>query len=164
MLLITFACVLSAQAPATSANPFLGSWKLNPDRSKLPTPPPSGSSLVRIYAEQGDGFMIHTVISTYRDGASFTFAAVKYDGNEYPVYFPESLAAFVSTGKKTTDVLIFTRVNAFTLQYSHKENGREMFSGTFTISQDGKTMTDRSKFFDNQGKETSSVVEVFDKL
>ena|SRR5580658_3428354 len=116
ILLTAIAGVLSAQSAVTNANPFLGSWKLNVERSNLPAPQPRDLISVRVFEDQGGGLMLHTIVSSDAEGARFLFAAVKYDGNEYPVYNSLSLGVLLNTGTKSPVMLTYTRVDAFTLE------------------------------------------------
>jgi hypothetical protein len=114
-----------------------------------------------VYEDHGGGLMLHTIISGQFKGG-FLFAAVKYDGNEYPVYVSETLGTLLSTGTKSSWMLTYTRVDTSTLQSTDKLDGKLLDRGTCTVSRDGKIMTETVKTFDDQGKETS-LVEIYDK-
>jgi hypothetical protein len=151
---------LQAQAPATAANPFLGSWKRNFEKSGAPVP--AGVTSIREYQDRG-GLMLHTIVTTTPNGGSFTFTAAKYDGQEYPVYVARTLGEFLSTGTKPARTVAFIRKDAHTLEWTDRQNGRISSTGVNQVSEDGKTMTETVKQFDAQGKQTSSSVLVFDK-
>jgi hypothetical protein len=135
---------LHAQAPIAAANPFLGSWK-------------------RKYQEQGDGLMLHTIVTINPNGAGFTFSAGRYDGKEYPVYVPRTLGVFLNTGTKPARTAAFVRKDANTVRRTDRVNGWTSSTGVNQVSEDGRTMTETVKSFDQQGKQTSTSVVVFDK-
>jgi hypothetical protein len=160
LALFLASCVLFAQAPAAAANPFLGSWKRNAEKSGTPQP---GLILVRQYQDQGGGLMLHTIIILRPDMAGFVFAAVRYDGKEYPIYYPDSLGALLSAGVKSTWTMTVNRINVNTLEYTDRQDGKITGTGVSKVSEDGKILTDTSKGFDREGKQTSNSVSVFDK-
>ena len=155
---------LHAQAPATIGNPFLGSWKLNLEKSGIPAQ--AGVVVVRQYQDQGGGLMLHTIVTITPDpdhGARFDFAAAKYDGKDYPVFVPDTLGAFLNAGTKPARTVAFTRKDANTLEWTDRQNGRISSTGVNKVSEDGKTMTETAKSFDAQGRQTSSSASVYDK-
>jgi hypothetical protein len=151
---------LHAQAPAADANPFLGSWKRNFEKSGAPQP---GVISVRQYQDQGGGLMLHTIVTINPGGATFTFAAVRYDGKDYPVFVPRTLGVFLDAGSKPARTVAFTRKDATTLEWTDRQNGRISSTGVNRVSEDGRTMTETVQQFDAQGKQTSSSVVVYDK-
>jgi hypothetical protein len=157
-------CALHAQAPATGANPFLGSWRLNFEKSGITVP--AGIIVVRQYQDQGGGLMLHTIASISpdpNDGAGFTFAAARYDGKDYPVFVPETLGTFLGAGSKPTRTVAFIRKDANTLEWTDRQSGTISATGVNKVAEDGKSMTETVKVFDAQGKQTSSSVAMFDK-
>src|SRR5579863_4954732 len=77
---------LTMRAQAPEVNPFVGMWKLNLQRSQSSYSNPPNYSRLRGYQDRGGGWMYHTIIDSIGNAADFTFAAVRYDGKEYPVY------------------------------------------------------------------------------
>jgi hypothetical protein len=71
ILLTALAGVLNAQGSATNANPFRGSWKLNVERSNLPSPQTQDLTSVRVFEDQGGGLMLHTIVTSDAQGARF---------------------------------------------------------------------------------------------
>jgi hypothetical protein len=53
--------------------------------------------------------------------------------------------------------------DANTLEWTDRQNGRISVTGVNQVSEDGKTMTETTKSFDAQGKQTSISDVVFDK-
>ena len=61
--------------------------------------------------------------------------AVKFDGKDYPCTGPTMPKDFMMSAKKT---------GARTIDFSEKMGGKTMYSDIFTVSADGKTLTDDS--------------------
>ena len=97
------------------------------------------------------------------NGAGFTFSAARYDGKEYPVYVPRTLGVFLNTGTKPARTAAFVRKDANTVRRTDRVNGWTSSTGVNQVSEDGRTMTETVKSFDQQGKQTSTSVVVFDK-
>jgi hypothetical protein len=156
--------VFAIQAQAPPRNAFIGMWKLNLQKSRLQGSPPRDYASFRKYEDHGGGWMFHTLIFSYANGAGFVFAAARYDGKEYPSYASSSeLGAYLATGAKSTRTVTFKLVDSHTLEFADRENGRVSNTGVSTVSNDGKVLTETDRIFDKQGKETSPGVAVYDK-
>ena len=149
-LLATVAIVAlaSAAALAQSADPMLGTWKLNTAKSKSPYK--SGTAVI---AAAGDAVKI-TADLVAADGTAYHWTwTAKYDGKEAPVtgttpYGPGAVASM-------------TRVDAHTVKIVGKRNGQEILTQTITTSADGKTRTVTTHGKDAKGQpiETMSVYD-----
>lgn len=157
--------LLCAAAPYLGANtdtgnrPFVGVWKLNVEKSKLHVPP-GEFARYRQYEDPGNGWMFHTIINITARGTSFTFAAARYDGRQYPVYTTETLGRYLSDGTKPPRTVEFRRVDANNIQWTDRMNGKVVAGGTCTVSRDGNTLTITAKA---PGGENGETVEVFDR-
>lgn len=156
-------CAFATHAQAPAANPFLGSWKLNLERSKLSGKLPAGYVSFRHYEDHGSGWMYHTIVNTYETGASFTITAARYDEKEYPVYTSPQLGVFLTTGTKTPRTVAFKKVDPHTLEFTDRYNGTVSARGVCTVSPDGKTLTITDTDFDGNGKKASDNVFVYDR-
>jgi len=163
MLLAACAPIPGAQTQANGANHFLGSWRLNIEKSQPANPLPRNFMSVRVYEDGGGGLMLHTVVNSYARGAGFLFTAAKYDGREYPVYTSTTLGALLNAGQTTTYTVAFKSIDAWSIEYQDRQNGKITASGTFKVSSDGKTLTEVDKNYDANGKERSSSLMVYDK-
>ena len=143
---------LIAQAPkAGAADPSLGTWALNVQRSKLPGPPQQ--AFIEKYELRPDGFIISTRSVIAGDGTpSFEQAAFKYDGKDYEWWDSTTLAEFLASRKRTPKTLSVKAVDAYTVEYAGKQAGKTIVTGKRTVSKDGKTMTFTAKVLDPQGK------------
>jgi len=130
-------CVAGATALAQASDPLVGTWKLNPEKSKGPYK--SGTS---VFEADGDGVK-GTVDLAAADGTAYhwTFAA-KYDGKDNPV-----------TGNNPFgDTVALTRGNPNTVNLTAKRGGKETVTQTIVVAADGKTRTTTSKGNDDKGK------------
>jgi hypothetical protein len=162
VLLLALLAVTPPQvrAQTDSGNrPFVGIWKLNPEKSKLPARP-AGSAVYRQYADHGDGWMYHTVITVTARRTDFLFTAARYDGKQYAVYNGRNLGAFIRSGEKTPRTVEFTRIDAHKFLWTDRLNGKVVAGGVCTVSADGNTLT-----ITNQPPGQKRVTEqVFDRV
>jgi hypothetical protein len=133
-VLVGLACATAlTQAP----DPLMGTWKLNPEKSKGTYK--SGTSVF----EAADDGIKGTVDLAAADGTAYhwTFTA-KYDGKDNPV-----------TGDNPFgDTIALTRVNPNTVKISAKKDGKETVTQTIVVAADGKTRTTTTKGKDSKGK------------
>jgi hypothetical protein len=136
----------SVMLAAQAADPLIGTWKLNPAKSKGAK---SGSTKVEAVGE-GVKFAVDFVGS---DGTEshWEFTA-KYDGKDNPV-----------TGSSPYgDVVALTRVDANTTRITSKQGGKVTATSTIVVSADGKTRTTTTKGTDAKGQPVD-VVSVYEK-
>jgi hypothetical protein len=151
-LRIAVAMVVIA-AGALCADNTLGTWKLNPDKSK----PPAGQSritrLTVMREASGDGVKV-TVKGEREDKSAIDAAyTAKYDGKEVNV-----------SGKGLPyDTLAIKQVDANTLtDVRSKKGGAYQGTGRFVVSNDGKTATLTTKGTGADGKPFTGMT-VYDK-
>ncbi|HEY4973041.1 MAG TPA: hypothetical protein VII41_05490, partial [Steroidobacteraceae bacterium] len=106
MKLLVIGTVLSvvsgATAFAASADPAIGTWNLNVEKSKF-TPGPAPKSATRTYAQTPDGIAL-TFSGVGADGtATSGQSTFKYDGKDYAI-----------SGSSDYDTLAVKRVNGST--------------------------------------------------
>ncbi len=115
-------------------NPHLGTWKLNPARSKYNagSPPKSGSTKI----EPAGAGVKYTVEQTLADGTSrhWEFTA-NYDGKDVRVSGENPLGNTVA----------LTRVDASTVRIVSKQDGKPTVTQTSVVSSDGKARTVTTK-------------------
>lgn len=170
ILAVLLTIALCAQSPPSvfRRDLLIGSWKVNWEKSKLQNAQPASRlpALYREYKDNGDGFMLHTVIVVSPDGQSAELqllGAVKYDNKEYPTYTQERLTNFLATGKQAAQTVSFKVVDAYKLDWTDRTSGKITADGTMTLSEDGKTMTITDRSYDASGKPTNSSVLVYEK-
>jgi hypothetical protein len=135
---------------AQDADAVVGTWDLNVAKSKY-SPGPAPKSETRTYVMAGQDIKAS---SKGVDGTGKPIAAewtMNYDGKERP-----------QTGNPDADSLSLKRVDAFTVAFTQKKGGKEVITGTRTISKDGKVMTITAKGTNAQGQSINNVA-VFEK-
>ena len=140
----------SVALAATAADPAVGTWKLNVEKSKFS----SGGALkseTRTYVQTDDGLKL-TFTGVAADGSAVSGESTyKYDGKDYPI-----------SGSNDYDTLAVKRVNSHTATSTQKKAGKVVGTTTRTISKDGKTLTLKHKGKNAKGEADNSTM-VFDK-
>lgn len=161
------ACLLSwsggatAQGPTVPADPGVGTWRLNLEKSQFPGAAPQIE--VRRYWVRDDGFLVGLAISVDAQGnPSFVQFAAKDDGRDYPEYNAPTLAELQATGAPTPILYAQRTLDRYTADVTLKRDGRVTTTGTRTVSEDGKTMTIVLSTTNPAG-ETVTTVRVFDR-
>ena len=131
------------------ASPQMGTWKLNEAKSQFAPGSPKNHTVV--YELAGDMVKV-TVDGTDSNGkATHNEWTGKFDGKDYPV-----------TGDPTSDTRSYEQVDAHTLKFSVKQNGKVTTNGRVVVSADGKSRTVTVNGTDAEGKKFKSVA-VYDK-
>jgi hypothetical protein len=131
---------------AQSSDPLIGTWKINPGKSK------GAKSGTTVIEAAGKGLK-WTVDLVGTDGAAthWSFTA-DYDGKDTPV-----------TGNSPYgNTASLTRVDAKTVRITAKQDGKVTTTSTIVLSADGKTRTTTTKGKDPKGQ-TVDVVSVYEK-
>jgi hypothetical protein len=138
------------QAQGT-ADPLVGTWKLNAAKSK----PSPGSSVPKSqtvkYETQGDALKV-TADTVNEDGTTQHQAySAKFDGKEYPI-----------TGDPDRDSATMKRIDAYTTEVVGKKAGKPSVTYRRVVSKDGKTLTLRATGTDAKGQKVNTVA-AYDK-
>lgn len=112
-----------------AADPAIGTWKLNVEKSKYsPGPPPKSATIT--YAETADGIK-RTGESIDAEGSKTSFEyTAKYDGKDYPV-----------SGSDAYDAIAIKRINDNSVQATLKKAGKVVSTAHRVVSKDGNVMT-----------------------
>jgi hypothetical protein len=138
VLLVLAFCGFAASLWA--ADPFVGTWKMNPTKSTFIGQPVNNYTV--IIEAQGNGLkLIQDRVEADGKVTHIEFTA-KYDGKDYPL-----------TGNPDADTVSYTKPNANTTEYVYKKNGKEVYDGRAVVSKDGKTMTRTLKGKNAQGQD-----------
>jgi hypothetical protein len=128
----------SAATPAATA--FEGTWRLDISRSRFnPGPPPH--EVVRTYSVDGD--MVTMTIKGTRADDSVIEARAQFrlDGTDYGY-----------VGTSPLDTVSVTAIDARTWVATAKKQGHFLSRSTFTVSADGRTLTQKLKGHHSNGK------------
>ena len=147
VLAVGAATVASA---ASAADPAIGTWTLNLEKSKF-TPGPAPKSQTRTYAASAGGLKL-TFTGVAADGSAVSGESTyKFDGKDYPI-----------SGSPDFDTLSVTRVNSHKSTTVQKQGGKKVGTSTRTISKDGMAMTIAGKRTNAKGAQVNDTM-VFDK-
>jgi hypothetical protein len=148
ILVVIVFCLAVAGLAQAQGNPFVGTWKMDPIKSKA-SPSPGPKEETRVVEVQGD-----TVKGSYEgtaaDGSRIAYGyTAKYDGKDYPL-----------TGMGTpdgADTLALKRIDTNTYEVTAKRAGIVVMTARVVVSQNGKVTTITTKGTDVSGKPDSSV-------
>jgi hypothetical protein len=114
------------------SNAFVGTWKLNLEKSKYnPGPPPQ--SQTRTWDAAGM-VMVNGVGAT---GKQFSYGySIKGDGKESPT---------MGAIPNKADMISTKKVDATTYEATFTKGGKQVETTTFTVSNSGKTLTIHAK-------------------
>lgn len=128
-LLVALALLLTATAATFAANPLIGTWKLNEDKSKF-APGASKNTMVT-YAPAKGGMIRCTVEGADKNGKAIHWSWVgKFDGQPYKI-----------KGSPSFDTLTYKPVNDRTNKTTAMKDGKMVMTGTITVAKDGKSRT-----------------------
>lgn len=146
---LTLAISLMAVAAGFAANPQMGTWRLNEAKSKMA--PGMGKSTTVTYTQKGDMIQV-AVDGVDKDGKPAHGVWVgKWDGKAYK-----------AKGNLAWDSAAYRVVNDYTNNITTMKNGKVMWTGTITVSKDGKSRTVTVQGTDLNGKKFTSK-SVYDK-
>ena len=136
----------SAQTP--SADPWIGSWKVNLAKSTY-SPGPTPTTPATITLEPSAGGFKTTIKGTGPEGQPMETETVgAFDGKDNPVkgaQYPNTTTAY-------------KRIDARTFEASGKVDGKPTVTTRVVVSEDGKTMTATQTGTNVQGKPVKNVI------
>lgn len=139
-----------------AADPLLGIWQLNLDKSNygaLPSP----KSITRIFSVPREGEIQFTVDEVAASGTVFHIKWIgKCDGKDYPA------TSATDSGATDYDSAAVKRVSNASLEWTFKKGGKLFANATSVVSRDGKILTITWTGKNPQG-DTLTVVHVYDK-
>ena len=148
-IILNLALCLVGVALCFAADANMGTWKLNEAKSKLSPTSPKNHTV--IYEAAGDSTKV-IVHGTTSDGKeTHNEWTGKFDGKDYPV-----------TGDPTSDARSYKRIDARTLEFAVKKDGKVTVTGRVVVSADGKSRTVTTTATDASGKKVTNT-GVYDK-
>ena len=150
MTLLGLAIAALPQVGFAQSDPWLGTWKLNLEKSKY-GPVPLPKSLTVTIQEEGPNHKVTAVgIDAEGKPTSNVFNFI-YDGMPHPV-----------TGIPNFDAIAPTRVDAYTTIISRTKAGKLVRASIDVVSRDGKTLTGTTAGIEANGRQFN-IVNVYDK-
>jgi hypothetical protein len=140
--------VVSLSAQAT--DPRIGTWKMNPGKSKYDPGPAPQSLTVRVEAA-GQGEKVTAEFVNADGSRTTTLYTANFDAKDVPL-----------TGAQLANTVALKRVDARTTVRTDKKDGKTVQTLTRVVAADGKTMTVTTKGTNAQGQAVNNVI-VFDK-
>ena len=148
-LSLSIACLAPA-AQAQSKDPVIGTWKINPEKSKY-NPGPPLKSVVTKFEPAGKGVK-NTTEFTNAEGKAFTVTyTAEYDGKDNPL-----------AGSATANTVAIKKLKDGSVERVDKKDGKVTMTMVRQVSKDGKSMTVTQKATNPQGKPVDNVL-VFDR-
>jgi hypothetical protein len=142
VFVFTAATVMLAQTDGR-----IGTWKLNPAKSKY-SPGPAYKSETRTYEAAGSGQKL-SVQRIAGDGKSESYGySLNLDGKDSPV---------TGQGPNGADTVSVKRLDANKTDSTWKKGGKEIFKSMTEISKDGKVLTVTSKGNNAAGQPINNV-------
>ena len=150
VLLVTLSAVLvvSSIARTQSNDPWIGTWKVNLEKSTYsPGPPPTVAATVKI--EPSPGGIKTTIDATNAEGKpTHTETVARFDGKDYPVKGAQA--------PNTTNAL--KRIDDRTFEVMGKIDGKPALTTRVVVAADGKTMTATQTGTNPQGQSVNNVI------
>jgi hypothetical protein len=144
-----FALVISAAARIVAqADPHIGTWVLNVEKSKY-APGTTPKSQTSVYSAAGQGIKVATTTVTATGTINTEYTAT-FDGKDHPV-----------KGNPDWDTTALKRVDARTIEFTRKKAGKIVQTARSVVAADGKSRTVTVTGVNAQGQKlnTSSVWE-----
>jgi hypothetical protein len=135
--------------PLFATDPFVGTWKLDPAKSKY-TAGSAPKDVTIVIEEQGDSYQV-AATGTYADGSPIS---VKYT-------IPKA-GGTGTVQEGPFDAVTSKRVSARVRENTYTKNGKETVSRRVVVSRDGKTLTTTVKGTGPQGTPLAGT-DIFNK-
>jgi len=127
MLLLLAVCAVAVALNAADS-PFIGTWKLNDAKSKVPAG--AGKNTTVVYSAAGDQTKVTTDGADGSGKPSHSEWTGKFDGKPYPV-----------TGMSSVDSRSVTAKGDRTLEIANMKDGKTVGTGRTEVAKDGKSRT-----------------------
>ena len=161
-------CILAGAVGAQSSgsDPFIGTWKLNVERSVYMPGPRPPADLVTLYQfstlEGGwNRFMLTSVNA--QGEPTLQILTFKVDGQRYPVHDQNTLGRFMATGQQTNLTRSYRRIDASTVEFTSFTDGVAGIPQVRSVAPDGRSYTDTARGTNAQGVAVSNVT-VWDRV
>jgi len=148
---LLFCVALCGMAPVLwAADPVVGKWKLNLEKSKY-LPGPAPKSQTRVYEAKSGGITV-TIRTVAENGEVIVVEhPLNYDGKEQRVI-----------GSRQSDAISLQKIDEYSSESVMKHAGKVIGTNRRVVSTDGKTMTITYDGLDSSGRQ-AKVVAVYDR-
>lgn len=144
-ILIAILVSFPAAGWAQEKDPGIGSWKMNPAKSRFnPGPPPK--SVVTRFEADGKGLKNTSDIVNAAGQSTSSVYTANFDGKDYPMQ-----------GSPTVDTVSLKRLGPDKVERVDKKGGKVVQTLVRTVSADGKTMTVTQDGTNAKGEKFSNV-------
>ena len=147
---------------------LLGNWRENPQRATFdpgPAGPPPVSPFVRGFALRPAGWIAFSSVVVAPVGdPNPTFALMRADGRDYPLYNEATLTALAQDGSQSSVTRAFRVLNDRTFELINKTNGVVTNRRRLTVSADGNKLTEVDTVLDAQGRTIATNTLVSERL
>jgi hypothetical protein len=112
--------------PRSSSDPFIGTWKVNIERSTYAgVRPPADQLTLYSFAPMPDGSTRFTLVTANGLGGWATQVSVfRVDGRPYKVHHLTSVATLMSTGTDTNVTRSYRQIDANTVEFTGYTDGQ----------------------------------------
>jgi hypothetical protein len=150
MTIVVFSVLVLAVAGWTQQDPLIGTWKLNPAKSKGAASLPK-SEILKFEPYNGDGLKTTMDGMNAQGKATHSEMSAKFDGKDYPI-----------AGNPNADTISMKRIDANTTELTFKNASKATGTIRRVVSSDGKTLTVTNKGTNARAQAVTSGA-VFDK-
>ena len=144
-VLFMLASVVQFAQVAPAGNPMLGTWKLDPAKSRFSPGPAPKSQTAKLDAVDGGMKVVADRIESEGTRTHFEWTA-KFDGKDYPV-----------KGDPGRDAVSVKKIDDYTLEITNKKAGKVTSTIRAVYARDGKSRTETTTGTNPQGQKIENV-------
>jgi hypothetical protein len=144
ILMVFTSLVLLADGPSKG---MLGSWKLDPAKSKYSPGPAPKSQMAKLEEAEGGLKVVSDRVDADGKTTHFEYTA-KLDGKDYPV-----------KGDPGRDAVSVKKIDDYTLEITNKKAGKVTTTIRAVYAKDGKSRTETATGVDGQGRKVENVTQ-----
>ena len=130
-----------------AGNPMLGTWKLDPAKSRFSPGPALKSQTAKLAAVDGGLKVVADRIDADGTRTHFEWTA-KFDGKDYPV-----------KGDPNRDAVSVRKIDDYTLEITNKKGGKATGTIKAVYAKDGKSRTETATGTNPQGQKINNVTQ-----